>query len=199
MNQGISPALSVDWNIFSGLSVRINKQRFEELSNQSKGNVSVLLESLTADVMKAYYAAKLQEERVQLFKRILEYSRKKQDLAKIKAKYAKSNSLELFQFQNTYLNDSINLVLQQTSYKNSIKNLFILMNQSNEFGDSLQLTTALDLEVEDFDYKQLSEELTTNNSNLKNQQIAIDLQKTATELQKSFLFPTLSFRVLIWL
>lgn len=195
LNQGISPSLSVDWNIFSGMSIRINKRRFEELSSQSSGNVSVLLESLTGDIMKAYFAAKLQQERVELFKRILEYSRKKKELASIKAKYAKSNSLELFQFQNTYLNDSINLVLQQTSYKNSVKNLFILMNESDYNVESMKLSTDLDVELKAFDFKKLREELLNNNTNLKNQQIAIELQKTATELQKSFLFPTLSLQL----
>ena len=194
-NQGITPSFSMDWNIFTGLAIRINKKRFEQLSQQSKGNITVVLESLVSDVTKAYYAAKLQEERKVLFQNILSSSREKRNLMAIKEKYAKANSLELLQFNNTYLNDSINLVLQESSYANAMKNLLLIMNDLDKNWEDYTLTTTLFSELELLDQAKLVSELKNNNSNLKTQQIAIQLQQSATELQKSFLYPTLSLQL----
>ena len=194
-NQGITPSFSMDWNIFTGLAIRINKKRFEQLAQQSKGNITVVLESLVSDVTKAYYAAKLQEERKKLFQNILASSRERRDLMAIKEKYAKANSLELLQFNNTYLNDSINLILQESSYANAIKNLLIVMNDQEKKWEEVTLTTTLYSELDVLDHAKLKEELKKNNSNLKTQQIGIQLQQSATELQKSFLLPTLSLQL----
>jgi outer membrane protein len=46
----------------------------------------------------------------------------------------------------------------------------------------------------DLDLNQAKTELLSNNQNIKNQYIALELQKTAVDYQRSFLYPTLSLQ-----
>ena len=194
--QGFSPTLSANWNIFSGFAVKISKERLEQLEAQSNGNALVVIESTIQDVLKAYYAAQLQKERAMLFATLKEYSRKRVAYFELKDKYAKTTSLELLQFRNQYFTDSTNHLIQELSLKNAMRNLMLLINPTENAADGSfpVLTDALDLDVPLFDLNQSLNELKGSNQNLKNQYIAIELQKKATEYQRSFLYPTISFQ-----
>jgi outer membrane protein TolC len=194
--QGFSPTLSANWNIFSGFAVKISKERLEQLEAQSNGNALVVIESTIQDVLKAYYAAQLQKERAMLFATLKEYSRKRVAYFELKDKYAKTTSLELLQFRNQYFTDSTNHLIQELSLKNAMRNLMLLINPTENAPDGSfpVLTDALDLDVPLFDLNQSLNELKGSNQNLKNQYIAIELQKKATEYQRSFLYPTISFQ-----
>lgn len=194
LSQGFAPSLNANWNIFSGFAVRISKTRLEQLEEQSANNAMAVLETTIQDVLKAYYTAKLQEERKELFKTVMEMSADKFKYYQLKEKYSSTTSLESLQFRNQYLTDSTNYLLQEISYKNSLRNLFILMNDSTRIDLEVELTDDFGLSIEEVDYSQAKEEMLSNNSNLKNQYINLELQKTGTNLQRSFLYPTLSFQ-----
>ena len=193
MNNSFNPSLSANWNIFSGFSVRISKDRLEQLEAQSANNSIVIIENTIQDVLKAYYTAQLQEERTKLFETILDLSRERYNYYALKEKYSGSTSLELLQFRNQYLTDSTNLLLQEISYDNAIRNLELLMNEENP-SSNYQLVDQLEIELALIDAKQAQNELLANNANLKNQYISLELQQTATSLQRAFLYPTLSFQ-----
>lgn len=196
LSQSLAPTLSANWNIFSGFAVKISKERLEQLEQQSNGNAIVIIESTIQDVLKAYYAAQLQKERMNLYELLKEYSRKRANYYDLKDKYAKTNSLELMQFKNQYLTDSTNYLLQEISYKNAMRNLILIINPTEEATDGSFpiLTDSLDLSIPIIDESQALSDMISNNQNLKNQYIAMELQKTATEYQRSFLYPTLSFQ-----
>lgn len=193
MNNSFNPSLSANWNIFSGFSVRISKDRLEQLEAQSANNSIVIIENTIQDVLKAYYTAQLQEERTKLFETILDLSRERYNYYALKEKYSGSTSLELLQFRNQYLTDSTNLLLQEISYDNAIRNLELLMNEENPSG-SYELVDQLEIDLALIDAKQAQNDLLANNANLKNQYISLELQQTATSLQRAFLYPTLSFQ-----
>ncbi|MDX1285633.1 MAG: TolC family protein, partial [Draconibacterium sp.] len=50
-----SAGASVSWTLFDGLSVKINKQRFEELEQLSKQNTAIIVEGTIQSVILAYY------------------------------------------------------------------------------------------------------------------------------------------------
>lgn len=194
LSQSLNPSLSANWNIFSGFAVRISKTRLEQLEEQSANNAFAVIETTIQDVLKAYYTAKLQEKRKDLFKTVMELSQKRFEYYQLKEKYSSSTSLESLQFRNQYLTDSTNFLLQEISYKNSLRNLFILLNDSTQVDMNIQLTDELELAIKNVDLASAEEEMLANNKNLTNQYINLELQKTGTSLQKSFLYPTLSFQ-----
>lgn len=196
LSQGVTPSLTANWNLFSGLSMFITKDRLELLEQQSNGNALAVMETTVQDVLKAYYTAGLQKERMLLFSTLKEYSRKRMAYYELKEKYSKSSSLELLQFRNQYLTDSTNYLVQEISYQNAMRNLLLLMNNS---ADSIQttfpeLTDKLEISFPLVDFNKAMEEMKSSNQNLKNQYISLELQKTATNYQRTFLYPTLSFQ-----
>ena len=196
LSQGVTPSLTANWNLFSGLSMFITKDRLELLEQQSNGNALAVMETTIQDVLKAYYTAGLQKERMLLFSTLKEYSRKRMAYYELKEKYSKSSSLELLQFRNQYLTDSTNYLVQEISYQNAMRNLLLLMNNS---ADSIQttfpeLTDKLEISFPLVDFNKAMEEMKSSNQNLKNQYISLELQKTATNYQRTFLYPTLSFQ-----
>lgn len=195
-SQGITPSLAANWNMFSGLSMFISRDRLEQLQEQSKGNALAVIETTTQDVLKAYYTARLQKERMELFNTLMDYSQKRMDYYEVKEKYAKTTSLEMLQFRNQYLTDSTNYLMQKISYENAMRNLMLLMNNSEEpdMKSLPELTDDLEIAFPLIDFDQAISDMTSNNQNLKNQYIALELQKTATQYQKSFLYPTLTFQ-----
>lgn len=192
LNQSINPSLVMDWNLFAGFQVRMSKQRLEQLEEQSANNALAVMETTIQDVLKAYYTAQLQKDRSELFRSVMELSRKRVKYYELKEKYSTSNSLELLQFRNQYLTDSTNFRLQELSYQNALRNLSLLMNEETP-GDYL-LTDKLDALLGEVDANNAANALLENNANLKNQYIALELQRTNTAFRRSFLYPTLSFQ-----
>tara|TARA_R110000737_G_scaffold117240_2_gene149943 strand:- start:5874 stop:7184 length:1311 start_codon:yes stop_codon:yes gene_type:complete len=197
LNQGFSPSLVANANLFSGFQVRMNKLRLEQMEVQSKGNTAVIIESMIQDVMKAYYSALLQKERSDLYKKVMEYSSRRLRYNEIKNQYSASNSLELLQLKNQYLTDSTNYLLQNLSYENSLRNLVLLMNNSEDstFNTLPVLSDKLEMVLPVIDRDKLSADLFENNQNLKNQFLALELQETNVEFQRSFLYPTLALQL----
>lgn len=196
LSQGITPSLTANWNLFSGLSMFITKDRLELLEQQSNGNSLAVIETTVQDVLKAYYTAGLQKERMLLFSTLKEYSRKRMAYYELKEKYSKSSSLELLQFRNQYLTDSTNYLVQEISYQNAMRNLLLIMNNSADSIPTIfpELTDKLEISFPLVDFDKALEEMKSNNQNLKNQYISLELQKTATSYQRTFLYPTLSFQ-----
>jgi len=194
LSQSITPALNLNWNLFSGFAVKISKQRLEQLEAQSGSNSIAVIEATTQDVLKAYYTADLQLVRKNLFASILQISRDRMKYYELKEKYSSSTSLELLQFKNQYLTDSTNYLLQQISYDNAIRNLAILMNDTTLIKDGYELTDKIDLQINEMDFEEAKNEMLQNNQNLKNQYINLELQKTNTAFRKSFLYPVISFQ-----
>jgi outer membrane protein TolC len=197
LSQGLNPSLSANWNLFSGMAVLISKERLEQLEVQSKGNTVAVMENTVQDILKAYYTAVLQKKRLNLYNELITTSRKRVKYYELKEKYAQSSSLEMLQFKNQYLTDSTNALIQEVSYQNALRNLEILMNVPQDENRKLKnyvLTDSLNVQLLDLDLNQAKTELLSNNQNIKNQYIALELQKTAVDYQRSFLYPTLSLQ-----
>lgn len=195
LNQSLSPTLSANWNIFSGLKVKMSKQRLEQLESQSANNALAIIETTIQDVLKTYYNAQLQKERMLVYKEIMTFSHRRFKYYELKEQYSSSNSLESLQFRNQYLTDSTNYLLQKISYDNAIRNLRIMMNDSTQMEQDFILTDKLDIAIDLIDLERAKEDMLANNQNLKNQYIALELQKTNTSLQRSFLYPTLDLQL----
>lgn len=192
LSQSVQPSLNLTWNIFSGMAVSISKLRLEQLEAQSKGNAMVIVETTISDVVKAYYSALMHKERLELLKELTQFSREQVVYYELKGEYAGSNSLELMQFRNQHFSDSTNFLMQEISYKNALRNLNLVLNLPLD--SLLTLTDPLEFSLPEVNPRETQDQLYTNNQNLKNQLINIELSQIQTKLQRSFLFPTLSFQ-----
>jgi outer membrane protein len=192
LNTSLQPSLNLNWNLFSGFNVWITKQRLEQLENQSKGNAMVIIETTVSDIIKAYYTAVLHQEKLKLVKELVEFSRKQAKYYEIKEEYAGASSLESMQFKNQYFNDSINVLMQEMSFQNARRNLNLLMNVPLD--SAFVLTDPIDFILPEINANQARNLLLSNNTNLKNQLINVELAELQTKIQRSFLYPTLTFQ-----
>jgi outer membrane protein len=196
LNQGITPAVNVNYNIFAGFAVKMSKQRLEQLEVQSANNAMTIIESTIQDVLKAYFTVQVQKERLSLFQTVLNQSRKRKEYYALKDKYSATSSLELLQFENQYLTDSTNYLIQKLSVDNAYRNLRLIMNDGDSTGTKeFTLTDQLMSTIPPISFDEAYADMIANNANLKGQYIGLELQRTQTELQKSFLYPTLSFQM----
>ena len=194
LSTNLSPNLSLNMNLFSGFAVRISKQRLVQLESQSKGNAIAVIESTVLEVLRAYYQALAQKEKLNALNELKKNSLDRFKYYDLKNEIGSSNSLEALQFKNLYFSDSINATIQKISFENSIRNLFLLMNVPLKIEAIPNLTDEFDLEFPIIDFKDAVSSLPSANQELKNQYLAIELQRTNTAFQKSFLYPTLSLQ-----
>ena len=196
LSRNLSPNLSFNLNLFSGFAVKISKERLEKIEEQSKGNAMLVIESTILDVLKAYYSARAQYDRLVILKGLKTNAKERYLYYQVKNKYANSTSIEELQFKNQYFSDSTNALVQEYSYKNAIRNLYLLMNNKNvqEEVSIPILTDSLNLNFPIIDFDEAQNSLKANNQQLKNQVLGIELQQLNTSFQKSFLYPTLSLQ-----
>jgi outer membrane protein TolC len=190
LQQSFQPSINLNWNVFSGFFVKMNKQRLDFLEQQSRGNAMLIVENTVLEVIKVYYTAVLHKNKLSLLRQLLGFSRERIEMIEIKQEYGSSNSLELMQFKNQLLSDSMNVLLQEISYDNALRNLSLLMNF--ELDTLFNPTDPLDFVLPLIDFEQLRKGLYENNRNLQNQYLNMSLAETNTQLQQSLLYPVVA-------
>jgi outer membrane protein len=190
LQQSFQPSINLNWNVFSGFFVKMNKERLDFLEQQSRGNAMLIVENTVLEVIKVYYTAVLHKNKLNLLRQLLGFSRERIEMIEIKQEYGSSNSLELMQFKNQLLSDSMNVLLQEISYDNALRNLSLLMNF--ELDTLFNPTDPLDFVLPLIDFEQLRKGLYENNRNLQNQYLNMSLAETNTQLQQSFLYPVVA-------
>lgn len=197
VNENLNPAVNMNWNLFSGLGIKISKERLALLESQSKGNLMAEVENISLEVLKTYYNILLQEEKLKVYKELLLFSKEQYSYYKLKEDYGQSNSLETFQFKNQFFSDSINVIQQEVNLKNAQRNLLVLINMPNLDLRNFQLPKlqdSLTAQLSLLSKDEILNNLSANNQNLCNQYIALELQEKMIDYRRSFLFPVVSLR-----
>lgn len=193
----ITPGGTINWSLFSGGGIYMNKRRLAQLEEQSAGNALLLVENTIVDVMKAYFNAVQQEEVLEVLRKVHHLSKQQLAYEEAKDAYGQSNSLTLLQVRNQVFSDSLNAMQQKITLDNAYRNLLLLMNVPEEqlLSDEFpSLTASLDFPDFKLTSNELMDAVRTNNQNLKNQWLNVELQKTNTAIQRSFLYPTIGFQ-----
>lgn len=190
LQQSLQPSINLNWNVFSGFFVKMNKQRLDYLEHQSRGNAMLIVENTVLEVIKVYYTAVLHKSKLELLGKLLDFSRDRIAIYEVKQEYGSANSLELMQFKNQYLSDSMNYLLQEISLDNALRNLSLLLNF--ELDTIFNPTDPLDFVLPLIDFDALKNTLYENNRNIQNQYINLSLAETNTKIQQSFLYPVVA-------
>ena len=186
----LQASLDMNWTVFSGFGIRINKERFDKLQAQTKGNAIVVIESTIYDIIMAYYTAVVQERKLTVLRDLLDYSRRKLDYFKMKSDIGVAPSIDLLEFENQLLNDSTNYLLQQLSYRNALRNLNMTLGEDVE--ELYELSDSLKVDTPNSTYEDLKNEMVVNNSNLKNQLINIELKELEERSKKAAYYPIIA-------
>lgn len=181
---GITPNVDLQWVLFDGYKVRINKQRLEQLEFQTAGNKELVVENTIQAIILSYYRAAIEQEKIGVFKEVLKLSRDRYEYQIIRRDLGVGSQFNILQTKDAYLSDSINLKFQETALDNAIQNLNLTMGVE-DLRTTYVLTDLLQYNRTNYDADELQQKLFANNQNLKNQFLNLQLLKTETEFQQS--------------
>ncbi len=183
---------SVNWTIFDGFSVRINKTKLDELENLSKNNTAIMVEGTIQSVILAYYDVLLQKEKLATFQEVLTLSEDRYRQMEDRKAYGAVVTYDVLQAQNAYLSDRSGYLLQEVSHKNSIRNLTYLMAEKEVV--DYEFTGVFEAIPEDYSLVDLETQMFENNKTLQNQFVNQRLLENAIASAKSNYSPALDFR-----
>lgn len=190
ISDNIPAQLDINWVLFNGFGIRLNKARLQQIENQTNGNAQFIIENTTQTIILGYYNALLEKQRLEVRKKVMRFSKERYDFVRLKKQLGGAITFDVLQEQNNYLTDSANVLRQQLLFKNSVRNLNELLNEELEtqyiFSDSLLFQN------EALDYNAMKQKLVSSNASLRNQFIFQELQRIATQSARSALYPTLN-------
>ena len=187
----LSSNAALNWTLFNGFGIKANKIKLEQLQLQSENTATLAIENTIHGIILAYYQAKMQIEQLSLLNNIVQLSYEKYSQQQIKSNIGIGVKFDLLQYESNLYTDSTNIVLQQLSLNNAIRNLNLIM------GDDVEkkwfLTSKIKPELNNKNFSVLKKEMLSNNTNIKNQYINIALTQQDISLAKSQFYPIINF------
>jgi outer membrane protein TolC len=187
-----SAGASINWTLFDGFSVKISKQRFEELERLSKQNTAVLVEGTIQSVVLIYYSVLLEKEKLEVLDEVMTLSEDRFKQADQRKEFGTYVTYDVLQAQNAYLSDRSAYLLQEVNYKNALRDLNYLMAEKENI--AWELTTEFTAGPVNYTLENLRTQLFENNKTLQNQYVNQRLLENAVASAKSAFSPTLDFR-----
>lgn len=182
---------SVNWTLFDGYSVRINKQRFEELEQLSKQNTAIMVESTIQSIILSYYAVLLEKEKLGVYSEVMALSEDRYKQAQERKEFGTFVTYDVLQAQNSYLSDRSKFMLQEVSYKNALRDLNYLM--AEDASVRYELTDIFQAIPVEYSVSDLQAQMIENNKGLQNQYVNQRLLENAVASAKSAFSPSLDF------
>ena len=187
-SNSIPGQIDVGWVIFNGFTVSINKQQLERLQQQSEGNASIVVQNTLQSIILGYSLALLEKERLQVRRKLLDLSRTRYEQVKLKRDVGSAITFDVLQEESNFLTDSGNFVLQSLNFRNSVRNLNVLINERVDktytFPQPLRFNPPV------FEYADLESKMTRNNFTLKNQYLSQSILRGNTQLANAGLYPS---------
>lgn len=182
--------VNLNWTLFNGFAIRINKNKLAALNDLSKGNTSVLVENTIHEIILAYYNSLLQNKKLEVNEKLYSLSRDRYEKAKLQKDIGTTGTYILLQAKNSYLEDKSKLLLQKSVYNNAIRDLNLLMGENSE--KKYRLVSSFIINNEKYILADLISKMESSNNTLKNQYLSLKINEMEIRLAKSTFFPRLS-------
>jgi len=188
LNNNIVPSLTLDWVIFDGFAVNITKQRLANLEAQSAGDTRIVIENTVQDIIRAYYNAVLAGELINILKQALDLSRDKYDYVLFKKSLGNAVTGDVLLEKSNYLTDSSAYISQQLIFRNSLRDLNLLMSEI-DMNKTYELTDKLSFTDINYSLQDLEEKMFATNANLQTLAITQEILKNDIDLRKGDRLP----------
>ncbi|MEM6642653.1 MAG: TolC family protein [Bacteroidota bacterium] len=192
-SNSLTPAINLNWVMFDGFRVNISKKRLDLLQSESEGNASIVIANTIQSVILGYYLAVLEIKRLEEFKKQLELSRDRYQYVKVKFELGSAVTTDLLLEEGNYLTDSINYINQELLSKNAVRNLNVLLAES-DITTQYQFTDSLSLYNDSFELEDLRGKMLGENVDLRRQYLTQSLLGESTSLARADKYPTLSLQ-----
>lgn len=193
ISDNVNGQLDVQFLLFGGYGVKMSKGRLDQIERLSSGNATFVIESTLEAIILAYCQSLLEKKRLEILQNNVVFSKERYDWVKLRKELGGAITFDVLQEQNNYLTDSANVLRQNLAYKNSIRQLNLLLNQN--INKTYELNDSLSYRREVFSYEELKEKMNSSNTNLKNQYITQEILRYNTRLAQSDLYPTINLNI----
>jgi len=186
----VAPNINLNWTLFDGFAVSINKAKLAEVYNLSEGMVAMVVENTLQGIVLSYYRSLLEQEKLKVLSELLQLSSDRYKYEMMRKEIGSAVTFDLLQAENAYLADSANFLLQEMNLKNSLRDINLLLGVDIE--TEYTLTEDFSVTRKDFDFNTLKDKMFADNTTLKNQYINQTLLKKDIELSRSDRFPSIA-------
>ena len=190
-SESINASANMNWTLFNGYGIKANKEKLNQIEQLSNGQLTLTIENTIEGILLSYYNCVMQKQRLELLQKVVNLSRERLIYQTIKYDIGTSSKFELLQTKNALLTDSSNLILQKLNYDNSVEDLNLTLgvesNRKWSFTEKIEERTPL------FDFENLKDQTLSNNTNLRNQHINLEISKQDIILSTSVYKPIVSF------
>ncbi|WP_338791527.1 TolC family protein [Bernardetia sp. MNP-M8] len=191
INNSIQPALNVSWVVFNGFRTKIAKHRLEQLQEESEGNAEIVIQNAIQAVILGYYRVVLEKERIEVLKKVLNYSRDRNRYSEVQVDLGTATTAETLLTKTNFLTDSINLINQELVYRNAVRDLNVLMGEK-EVEKVYEINEKLQAPAETYQFADLEKQMFEANPDLNRLLISQAILHDATLLNQAATIPQLS-------
>ncbi|WP_338764854.1 TolC family protein [Bernardetia sp. ABR2-2B] len=191
INNSIQPAINVNWVIFNGFRTNIAKHRLEKLQEESEGNAEIIVQNAIQAVILGYYRVILEKERINVLKKVLNYSRDRNRYSDVQVDLGTATTAETLLTKTNFLTDSINLINQELVYRNAVRDLNVLMGEK-EVEKTYEINEKLQAPATAYQFEDLEKQMLEANPDLNRLLISQAILHDATLLNQAAIIPQLS-------
>jgi len=188
-SNSLAPYANLQWLLFDGLSVSMNKQKLAYLEEYSMGYSSIVVENTIQSIILGYYLALLEEERLKVLESVKDLSGDRFEYEMMRKELGSSVTFEVLQAKNSYYSDSTNHLLQQLRVKNAYLTLNLLLGEPP--GVRFSIVDSFQVELQYYELDDLMNKMRSSNRTLLNQYINQEILKKDVSIAKSNLWPSL--------
>ncbi|MEZ5082306.1 MAG: TolC family protein [Bacteroidales bacterium] len=185
----LTPYINLQWLLFDGLSVAMNKQKLDLLEAYSLGYSTIVVENTLQSIILGYYLALLEDERLKVLESVKGLSGDRYNYEMMRKDLGSSVTFDVLQAKNSYFSDSTNYLLQQLRVKNAYLRLNLLLGEPPEV--KFVLVDSFQVELQIYQLDDLKNKMLASNRTLLNQYVNQEILKKEVDIAKSNMWPSL--------
>jgi outer membrane protein len=190
-SESVNSSLTLNWTLFDGLGMYATKTRLELLEAQSSGQASLIVEQTVEAVDMAYHNVLLQTELLNVLAESMSLSRDRLLEIKWSESYGAAGTFDRLQFENAILSDSTSWLQQGVAVKSSLRNLNLLMGDSEDslwiLTDVLKSPPSLPSSID------VRAAVLQDNTSVQNAIISENIAHQGVKQAQAFLYPVVGF------
>lgn len=186
----ITASLGMNWMLFDGFSIADRKDKLEFADKLTQNQEYDTRESLVKDITLAYHQAQVDKEKMEVLAKLMALSSDRYRRIEVSKDLGNAVTFDVLQLKNNYLRDSTNVLLQEISYRNSLRNLNLLLGES----DDTKYQPIGEMQPERFEanYGELRQLLFERNKSLKTLRYNQNILKSELSINENAWLPSIS-------
>ena len=190
--QSATGGVTLNWLLFNGFSVHIQKQKLEQLEDLSNGNTSLLIEQTIQAVILSYYNVLLQQQQKDAFNKIRSLSLDRYKQVQERKNLGALVTYDVLQAKNAWLEDEARFLQQEATCHNAMRTLDYLMGFPED--NIFNLVDSLRIDWKHYDYSTLKDQMLSDNRMLRNKYIQQYILNSNVKIARTDMWPTISLR-----